>query len=34
MMGTSRKLDLFRVLNGLPLGATLKPGDKVKIVAE
>lgn len=34
MMGTERKLELFRVLNGLPLGATLTPGDKVKIVAE
>jgi predicted Zn-dependent protease len=34
MLGTDRKLDLFRLLNGLPIGATVKPGDKVKIVAE
>ncbi len=34
MMGTDRKLELFRVLNGLALGATVPPGEKVKIVAE
>jgi predicted Zn-dependent protease len=34
MLGTDRKSELFRLLNGLPLGATVKPGDKVKIVAE
>lgn len=34
MLGTERKLELFRILNGLPLGAQLKPGEKVKIVSE
>ena len=34
MLGTDRKLELFRLLNDLPLGATVSLGDKVKIVAE
>lgn len=34
MQGVERKLDLFRVLNALPPGATLTPGDKVKIVTD
>jgi predicted Zn-dependent protease len=34
MLGTDRKLELFRLLNGLPLGANVAVGDKVKIVAE
>ncbi len=34
MLGTDRKLELFRLLNGLPLGASVAVGDKVKIVAE
>lgn len=34
MLGTDRKLELFRLLNGMPIGATVNVGDKVKIVAE
>jgi predicted Zn-dependent protease len=34
MLGTDRKVELFRLLNGLPIAASLKPGDRVKIVAE
>jgi predicted Zn-dependent protease len=34
MLGTDRKMELFRLINGLPIGATVKVGDKVKIVAE
>ena len=34
MQGTNRKMELFRLLNGLPIGATLTPGQRVKIVAE
>jgi predicted Zn-dependent protease len=34
MEGVDRKLDLFRMLNALPTGATLTPGDKVKIVTD
>jgi predicted Zn-dependent protease len=34
MLGTDRKAELFRLLNGLPIGATLNPGQRVKIVAE
>ncbi|WP_442892272.1 M48 family metalloprotease [Ensifer sp. MJa1] len=34
MMGTDRKLDLFRVINAMQVTSTIKPGDKVKIVAE
>jgi predicted Zn-dependent protease len=34
MLGTDRKAELFRLLNGLTIGATLTPGQRVKIVAE
>jgi predicted Zn-dependent protease len=34
MMGTDRKLELFRLLNGLPVGASLQTGQRVKIVTE
>jgi len=34
MTGVDRKLDLFRVLNGLAPGATVSAGDKVKIVSD
>ncbi|WP_343229058.1 M48 family metalloprotease [Rhizobium setariae] len=34
MLGTDRKLELFRLINGLPLGASVSAGEKVKIVSE
>lgn len=34
MLGTDRKAELFRLLNGLSIGATLTSGQRVKIVAE
>jgi predicted Zn-dependent protease len=34
MVGVDRKLDLFRVLNALPPGATVSAGDKLKIVTD
>jgi predicted Zn-dependent protease len=34
MLGTDRKVELFRLLNGLPIGANLTVGQRVKIVAE
>ncbi|WP_425336274.1 M48 family metalloprotease [Sinorhizobium garamanticum] len=34
MMGTDRKLDLFRLINAMQITSTVKPGDKVKIIAE
>jgi predicted Zn-dependent protease len=34
MMGTDRKLDLFKLLNAMPAGATVSPGQRVKIIAE
>ncbi|WP_377293571.1 M48 family metalloprotease [Rhizobium sp. SG2393] len=34
MMGTDRKLDLFRLINAMTLTSTVKPGDRVKIIAE
>ncbi len=34
MMGTDRKLDLFKLINALPASATLSPGQKVKIISE
>ncbi|AYD02913.1 metalloprotease [Neorhizobium sp. NCHU2750] len=34
MMGTDRKLDLFKLLNALPAGATVSPGQKMKIISE
>jgi len=34
MSGVDRKLDLFRLLNGLGPGATVSAGDKVKIITD
>lgn len=34
MVGVDRKLELFRVLNGLGPGATVSAGDKVKVVTD
>ncbi|WP_348649860.1 M48 family metalloprotease [Sinorhizobium sp. BG8] len=34
MMGTDRKLDLFRLINAMTATSTVKPGDKVKIITE
>jgi predicted Zn-dependent protease len=34
MTGTERKLDLFRILNGLTAGQSVSAGDKVKIVTD
>ncbi|WP_149746722.1 M48 family metalloprotease [Rhizobium sp. RU35A] len=34
MMGTDRKLDLFRLINALSTGATISPGQRVKIISE
>lgn len=34
MQGTNRKLELFRVLNALPMGQSPSVGDRVKIVAQ
>ncbi|MBB4009096.1 M48 family metalloprotease [Allorhizobium taibaishanense] len=34
MMGTDRKLELFKVLNAIPAGQTLTPGSRVKIISE
>lgn len=34
MQGVDGKLDLFRLLNALPTGATPAPGDKVKIITD
>jgi len=34
MQGVDRPADLFRVLNDIKPGAALKPGDKVKIIAD
>lgn len=34
MMGTDRKLDLFRLINALTPTSTVKPGDRVKIITE
>src|SRR6195952_3132744 len=34
MMGTDRKLDLFKLINALQTGASIAPGDRVKIIAE
>ncbi|MDO9416625.1 M48 family metalloprotease [Pararhizobium sp.] len=34
MMGTDRKLDLLRLINALPSSASVKPGDKIKIISE
>ncbi|WP_082475466.1 MULTISPECIES: M48 family metalloprotease [unclassified Rhizobium] len=34
MMGTDRKLDLFRLINALQITSTIKPGDRMKIISE
>lgn len=34
MAGSERKLALFRLLNALPVGATLSAGDRVKIISD
>ena len=34
MMGTDRKLELFRVLNALSTTAAVEPGQRVKIISE
>jgi len=34
MMGTDRKLDLFRLINAMQVTSTVKPGDRVKIISE
>jgi predicted Zn-dependent protease len=34
MMGTERKLELFKLINGFPSGKVLAPGERVKIVSE
>ncbi|WP_442201095.1 M48 family metalloprotease [Rhizobium sp. RAF56] len=34
MMGTDRKLDLFKLINALPTGAAISPGDRMKIISE
>ncbi|MCV3734742.1 M48 family metalloprotease [Rhizobium sp. TRM96647] len=34
MMGTDRKLDLFRLINAMTATSTIKPGDKIKIITE
>ena len=34
MMGTDRKLDLFKLINAMPAGASVSPGQRVKIISE
>jgi predicted Zn-dependent protease len=34
MMGTNRKLDLFRLINAMSAASTVRPGDKIKIISE
>lgn len=34
MMGTDRKLDLFRLINAMQITSSVRPGDKVKIISE
>jgi len=34
MMGTDRKLDLFRMINALSATSSIRPGDRVKIISE
>jgi predicted Zn-dependent protease len=34
MMGTDRKLDLFRLINAMTPTSTVKPGEKFKIIGE
>jgi len=34
MIGVDRKLDLFRVINGLGPGGTVSVGDRVKVITD
>ena len=34
MMGTERKLDLFRLINAMTMTSTVRPGEKFKIISE
>ncbi|MBW9065729.1 M48 family metalloprotease [Rhizobium herbae] len=34
MMGTDRKLDLFRLINAMQVTSTVRPGDRIKIISE
>jgi predicted Zn-dependent protease len=34
MMGTDRKLDLFRLMNAMTAASTVRPGEKFKIISE
>jgi predicted Zn-dependent protease len=34
MMGTDRKLDLFKLINAMPAGMALMTGQRVKIISE
>ncbi|HEV7249401.1 MAG TPA: M48 family metalloprotease [Shinella sp.] len=34
MMGTDRKLDLFRLINAMTVTSTVRPGEKFKIISE
>ncbi|MFB2551408.1 M48 family metalloprotease [Ensifer soli] len=34
MLGTERKLDLFRLINAMQVTSQIRPGDRVKIIAE
>ena len=34
MMGTERKLDLFRLINAMTATSTVRPGEKFKIISE
>ena len=34
MVGVDRKLELFRLLNGLPPGGDISAGDRVKIISD
>ena len=34
MMGTERKLDMFRMINAMGATATIQPGQRVKIISE
>lgn len=34
MLGTDRKLDLFRLINAMTVTSTVRPGEKYKIIAE
>ena len=34
MMGTERKLDLFRLINAMTATSSVRPGEKFKIISE